>query len=256
MRTLFFVGLLVCVIPGVTFARVGVGVGVGKIQLDEPLRRGGIYELPNLPVINTGTEPGEYEARIEYHHNQPELVPPREWFRFEPTRFILEPGEVQQVKVLLTLPIDEAEPGDYFAYVEGRTVSKQEDGTTHVGVAAAAKLYFSVIPSNKWDATLYRLSLLWDRYSPWPQVVVAVLGLIIFLFVARLMFRRFFSLNLRVKGKESAGLPDKKGVDTIDEEEILRLAEELKKKRRVAVVKRASTRKAATRKTTTRKKPE
>jgi len=58
LRIAFFISLFI-IFPYVGLANVGVGVGLGKIQIDELLKSGGIYKLPSIPVINTGDEAGD-----------------------------------------------------------------------------------------------------------------------------------------------------------------------------------------------------
>ncbi|MGB9743189.1 MAG: hypothetical protein ACPLW9_00505 [Minisyncoccales bacterium] len=183
---------LVLVLPMVVFGRIGVGVGVGKIQVDKPLKAGMIYDLPSLPVLNTGDEPGEYGVSLEYHEGQetnPEmgLKPAKEWFSFEPTSFHLEPGQVQQVKITLTLPTKTV-PGNYFAYLEGHPVKKAESGQTRVGVAAAAKLYFTVAPANIFQGIYYRFISLYRKYHPWDTIILVLIVLAI---AIRLIGKRF-----------------------------------------------------------------
>ena len=190
--------VLFTAVPGFSFARIGVGVGLGKIDMEKPFEPGGIYEIPSIPVINTGDETSEYEVGIEYHQDQPQLLPAREWFNFEPAKLTLKPGEVGLVKISLTLPIKTA-PGDYFAYIEGRALRKQGTGT-RIGVAAAGKLYFTVSPATGWQGLMLRLSTLYKKYSPWPQVlagVIAVAGIF-------LLLRRFFSFNIQRKGPKNS----------------------------------------------------
>ena len=201
MKRIFLTSLAAIFFPTFLLASVGVGVGLGKIEMDKPLKPGGIYELPRLPVINTGTEAADFTVGIEYHQDQPQLIPPREWFSFSPKIFRLEPGALEQVRVTLTLPI-KAEPGDYFAYVEGRNAKRQGTEGTSIGVAAAAKLYFSVVPASGLQGMLYRIEVLYKKYSPWPQVVFVMLLIIVAFFI----LRRFVSINLQVgapkKGKK------------------------------------------------------
>lgn len=64
-----FIGI-VLLLPILALARIGVGVGIGKIVVDQPLKPGLIYTLPSLPVLNTGDEPAEYGVSIEYHEGQ------------------------------------------------------------------------------------------------------------------------------------------------------------------------------------------
>lgn len=178
-------------LPLPLLASIGVGIGTGKIIIEEDLKPGGTYELPALPVLNTGDEPGTYEVSIEYHENQPERKPEKDWFTFTPPSFELEPGGSQIVQASLTLPIKTV-PGEYFAYVEAHPVRKADDGQSRVGVAAAAKLYFTVAPASVFQGLYYKAASFMTRHAPWTYVVLAVLAagaLLSFL-------RRFVKLNI------------------------------------------------------------
>jgi len=190
--------LLSLLFPIIACARMGVGVGVGKIEVDEPLMPGMIHILPYLPVINTGTEPSYYEVSIQYFRDQPELMPPKEWFSFEPALFHLEPGQVKNVAVRLTLPT-RVVPGDYFAFLEAGPVVKDVIGDqVRVGIAAASKLYFTVAPANIWQAIYYRFITLWTMYSPWTWIVLIV----IIALTAILLFRKYFDFQIGLRKKE------------------------------------------------------
>ena len=91
--------LAVFAMPLFTSARIGVGVNLGKIELDEPLKPGGIYNFPSLGIINTGDEAGDYEVAVTYHQDQPQLRAEKEWFDFSPSQFHLEAGKSQSVAV-------------------------------------------------------------------------------------------------------------------------------------------------------------
>ena len=190
--SLLLAGCMIFVLPVVALARVGVGVGVGKIQINEPLKAGGIYNLTALPVLNTGDEPGEYAVSIEYHEGQetnPEmgLRPAAEWFSFEPSLFSLEPGAAQTVAIKLSLPVKTV-PGDYFAYLEGHPIKKAGAGVTLIGIAAAAKLYFTVAPANIFQGLYYRFISLYSQYHPWDTIILAM---IVAAVVFRLISKRF-----------------------------------------------------------------
>lgn len=185
---------LVMLLPIVVFGRIGVGVGTGKIQIDEPFKAGGIYDLPVLPVLNTGDEPGEYGVSVEYHEGVPEIRPAREWFNFEPQLFHLEPGKVQIVKITLTLPA-KTQPGNYFCYLEGHPVKKSVSGQTSIGVAAAAKLYFTVSPANIFQGIYYRFISLYSRYYPYDTIILAVLLAVVLI----LIFRKHFKFQIARK---------------------------------------------------------
>lgn len=190
-------------LPFLVLARIGVGVGIGKIVVEQTLKPGWIYNLPSLPVLNTGDEPSEYGVSIEYHEgqeNNPQmgLKPKKEWFSFEPSSFYLEPGQAQQVQIKLTLPLKGVQPGNYFAYLEAHPVKKEVSGQTSVGVAAAAKLYFKVAPANIFVGIYYRIISLFTFYSPWSYVVLAIIVIAILVY----LFRKFFSVKIGVELKK------------------------------------------------------
>lgn len=72
--------LCVLFVPSLAFARLGVGVGTGKITVDEDLKAGSIYAVPPVTILNTGDEPSDYELLITYHSDQQEIWPDKEWF--------------------------------------------------------------------------------------------------------------------------------------------------------------------------------
>ncbi|KKR81512.1 MAG: hypothetical protein UU26_C0002G0095 [Candidatus Daviesbacteria bacterium GW2011_GWC1_40_9] len=196
---LFLLGLIS---PTVAYGRIGVGVGTGKIQVEDKLKPGIIYELPSLTVLNTGDEESDYEVNVSYHEKQPQLRPPQNWFIFSPQKFHLEPGKVRTVTIKLNLPV-RTEPGEYFAYLEGHPVKKSVSGNTTIGVAAAAKLYFTVIPGNFLEGIYYKIASFWKVYSPWPQrlLILLVIG------VAYLWVRKHFNIQIGLK-KPGATSPE------------------------------------------------
>jgi len=192
---IFLITISLSLIAFPALASVGVGVNLGKIQIDEPLKPGGIYNFPSIGVINTGDTAGEYELAVTYHQDQPQLRPVQEWFSFSPSSFNLEPGQSQSVAVKLTLPV-KAKPGDYFAYLEAHPIIKAGPGTT-IGVAAATKTYFSVIPANLWQAIIWRISSFWTMYAPWTYVVLAIIVAAIII----ALFRKFFAFQIGIRRK-------------------------------------------------------
>jgi len=199
-KRLIFIVFCMVLIPSVAVARVGVGVTAGKIKVDEPIKPGGIYGLPIVPVVNTGDELSDYGFSIEYLEYQEERKPPREWFRFDPEKYSLSPGKVQDIKVKLMLPVN-AQPGEYFAFLEAHPVVNSEGGgETTVKIAAASKLYFEVAPANIWQGMYYRFISLINQYSPWTYIVAVVMGaLIVFSLI-----RRFFTFKLSVSRRSNS----------------------------------------------------
>lgn len=159
--------------PQIAFAKLGVGVGLGKIQIDENLSPGGIYKLPTLPVLNTEDETADYGVEVTYLSEQPELRPEASWFTFTPQSFSLEAGKSQLVEVTLTLPVN-TRPGNYFAFLEAHPVAKAEGVT--IGIAAATKLNFTVKPTGVLGAAAERIRSLLESSKPGSYIVLAVLG--------------------------------------------------------------------------------
>ena len=174
-------------------AKIGVGMGAGEIRLTEPIKLGGIYEIPSVRIFNTGDETTTYGMNVAYHQDRHELRPKKEWFSFSPATFTLEPNESQEVKIAMVVPF-KGEPGDYFAFIESGPVPTNAPGTS-VGVAVATKLYFTLVPANIFQAITHRISSFFETYSPWPWVGLGLLALI----VVFMIVRKFFSFNIAVR---------------------------------------------------------
>jgi hypothetical protein len=189
--------LVFLLFPSIALATIGVGVGTGKIQVEDKLKPGTLYVLPQLTVINTGDEPSEYEAGVSYHEKQPQLMPSQTWFIFSPRTFHLNPNEVQVVSITLNLPV-KVKPGDYFAYIEGHPIKQAYDGNTSIGVAAAAKLYFTVVPGSIWEGFYYKIISFFALYSPWPQRVLLGISVVIIIII----LSKFFHIQIHLKKKD------------------------------------------------------
>lgn len=180
------------------FANLGVGVGTGKIVVNEQLKPGMIYQLPSFSVINTGDIASDYSVGVAYHEGQGELQPAKEWFSFSPKEFYLEPGESQLIEVKLNLPI-KVNPGKYFAYLEGFPTKNVQQGDTSVGISAAVKLYFDIKPENLALGVYYFTTSLLNIYQPWTTIGLGILAL----FIVILVFRRHFNFNIKINRKDS-----------------------------------------------------
>ena len=173
-------------IAGAALAQEGVGVNVGRIEVDEPIAPGGTYRLPSIGVINTGHDPGTYSLRITYLSGQPEMEPAKEWFRFSPDLFRLEPDEAHSVTVSIRLPLT-ARPGDYFAFIEAFPVRDvEEGGGVAIGIAAATRLSFTVEQSNAFNASALWVYHRFQDTSPFSYIGI---GLAAAALAAFLLFR-------------------------------------------------------------------
>lgn len=192
--SVFLVGTVIFTFPSISVADVGVGVGSGRITVEQPLKPGGIYDLPSIPVLNTGDVPGNYEMSIEYHEGQAQHKPERSWFSFSPPTFQLNPKGSQIVKISIKLPV-KTEPGEYFAYLEAHPVKVDEAGKSRVTVAAAAKLFFTVEPANIFQGIYFFLLSFLTRYAPWTYIVLAIIAASAVLSI----LRRYVSFNIGIK---------------------------------------------------------
>lgn len=181
--TALFVILVFAFAP-MAYARIGVGVGTGKIIVNEKLKPGQIYKFPSIAVLNTGDEDGIYGVGVAYHEQQPELKPPLEWFQFDPNNFDLKPTDAKIVEVKVNIPLD-AVPGDYFAYLEATPKKKTAEGVTSVSVAAAAKLYFTVAPANFIQGVYYRALSIWTLNEPWSSRIAFGIGILVLGLIAK-----------------------------------------------------------------------
>lgn len=174
-------------------AKVGVGMGAGEIRVDEPVKLGGIYELPSVRIFNTGDEVTTYGMNVAFHQDYHQLRPAKEWFSFSPATFTINPGESQEVLITMIVPL-KGEPGDYFAFIESGPVPTNAPGTS-VGVAVATKLFFTLVPANIFQAISFRVSSFFETYSPWSWGGLGLIALIILV----MFFRKFFSFNVAVR---------------------------------------------------------
>jgi hypothetical protein len=196
--SIIFFGFLFFLSPFYASASIGVGVGMGKIVMDAPLAPGGVYTLPSLPVINTGSEYSQYTVMVEYREDAVEMRPEKKWFSFDPSSFGIEPGNSQNIDVVLTVPAN-AKPGDYFAFLQAQPIKDQaiiDNSNTAVNIAAAAKLYFTVAPSNIFQAIYYKVTTLYDKFYPYDAMV---LGFIIFVILIFIIKKKF---NIKISSRE------------------------------------------------------
>jgi hypothetical protein len=171
--------------PAALHADKGVALDVGTVKVEQKLSRGGRYSLPPVGVRNPGDEPSVYRMGIDFVEDQSGRRPSDDWFSFEPAQFTLEPGASMRVRIRLDVPPG-ARPDDYESLVIASIVS--EEGGTVLGGAAAARLNFTVKPSNWYEAWLLRVRYWFSDHAPWSYIAPAAVATLIALWFAR---RRF-----------------------------------------------------------------
>jgi len=186
---------LLCITP--IFATKGVGIATGTITVDEDLMSGMNYNLPSITIMNTGDETTTYGVDVAYHQNQAQHLIPKDWLKLSPSTFVLEAGKSQVVDIKLELPISEVVPGDYFCYLEGFPKQETTAGETSIGIAAAAKLYFTIAPSNIFQGIYYKIISIWQEFYPWSLITAIILLLAIIIAV----FKKLFKIELNIKRK-------------------------------------------------------
>lgn len=154
----------------------GVAVDVGRIDVQQKLSRGGDYRLPNIGVRNPGTETTTYRMGVSHVEGQSGRKAPEAWFSFDPEQLTLAPGEAAPVSVKLEIPAG-APPDDYEALLKAE-IAPEGEGTT-VGAAAAARLKFTVKPSNILQAWQLEAEDWFKDHQPWtvllPLLAIAIL---------------------------------------------------------------------------------
>lgn len=196
-RIILSVLVLLFVFTVSAYATVGVGINNGKIIINDKLKPGVIYNLPDVIVFNTGTEVTNYEVSIKYNEKQTQLKPDESWFKFSPQRFTLAAKQAQKVKATLQLSLG-AKPGDYFAYIDAHPVVGTLKGITTIGIAAGSKIYFTVLPSNIFISTYFRIITLITENSPWSYLIITAIVIIL----AGLIVIKKVHINISVRKKE------------------------------------------------------
>lgn len=178
-------------------ASTGVGVGLGEIRLEEDLKPGGIYRLPDLPVINTGDVAGDYRVSAEVVEALV-IADPDEvagWVEFTPREFHLDPGASRLVSQQLQLPVA-APAGEYLVFLEA-AAAPPSDAPVAIGAAAATKLYFSVAPGSVLGALRQRVTT-WVLLNHWIYLLLAVLALLMAVFI----FRRNYQFSIQTRPRD------------------------------------------------------
>ena len=173
----------------VVLADPGVSISTGRIDVTDRLAPGGRYHLPTLTVSNIGDRPARYAVTINYLEQADNLArPPRSWFNISPARFDLAPGESGAVAVSLDLPAS-AEPDSYVALIAAHPEAPQDGMAVIAG--AAARVQFTVKPSNWLEAWRLRVTRAIDDGTPWSYVVptFAIVALFVYNVRRRLKIR-------------------------------------------------------------------
>jgi len=150
------------------YASHGVALDTGNLEVEQKLTPGGGYMLPPLTVRNPGTEVTSYEIVVLPTAQGEGRAVPAAWFRFQPQRMTLKPGQTRKVRTRLGLPSN-ASHGDYQTLLAAQIAGKGKG--TQLGAAAATKLTFTVESSTLLGEWWYRIRSWFSDNAPWTWLV-------------------------------------------------------------------------------------
>jgi hypothetical protein len=188
---------------GAAQAAKGVSINVGSVAVDDVLYPGRSYHLATIAVRNTGTDTDDYTFSFIYAEGQEELRPDASWLVLQPETVTLEPGEQAAIRVGLRLPV-KVRPGEYFAFLTAHPVLPAE-GAVAVGVAAAARLRFEVVPASFIQGLMFRAGDWFAKNAPWSYLLAGAAALSLLWTVVR----RKFAVSVQVRRRKPG--PDDRG---------------------------------------------
>lgn len=191
--------LLLVSFPLTAAASVGVGIQAGPVRLGSVAHAGQSYSLPPVYVVNTGTETETVSLRVERLSHGPGRAVPPGWIQVAGHGVQLEARQSARIPLQLVLP-GGAQRGRYLSDIVATVAGTISVGQANLGVAAATKLVFSVVPGA--------------AHGFWPAVPSSsrwILGGLILLAAAVFGFRRS-GLRIRVERKTAGlGAADQQG---------------------------------------------
>ncbi len=154
--------------PAAAQASVGVGIQAGAVRLTGKAHPGGSYALPAVYVVNTGTQDESLSVRIERLSAGSARAVPVSWVHVgSPVQL----SHSQSARISLELDVPPtARPGHYLSDVVVHGSASLSDGSAHLGVAAATKLQFTVVPGA--------VSAAWFSMPGWVLLGVGVIVLL------------------------------------------------------------------------------
>lgn len=131
--------------PAVAAASVGVGIQAGPVRLAAGVHPGGSYVLPPVYVVNTGTQEESVVIRIEHLSPGSGRPVPPSWVHAGGPAVMLSARQSARIPLQLTVPAG-ARPGAYLSDVVAKAAASLPAGGASLGVGAATKLQFTVVP--------------------------------------------------------------------------------------------------------------
>jgi hypothetical protein len=154
-------------------ASVGVGVQATPVQLANVAHAGGSYALPSVYVIDTGTQPEAITVRVERLSKGTGRAVPPSWVQATGPAVQLSPRQSTRIPLELVVP-GGAKPGRYLSDIVVAGSAVISAGRANLGVAAATRLEFSVVPGAPPGLFPFGPSWMW-----WAMIGLLVIALAI-----------------------------------------------------------------------------
>jgi hypothetical protein len=152
-------------------ASIGVGVQATPVVLGSVAHAGGSYALPAVYVLDTGTQAENITVRVERLSKGTGHVVPPSWIHATGPTVKLTPHQSAQIPLQLVVP-GGAQPGQYLSDIVVTGSAVIAAGRANLGVAAATRLEFKVVPGAPPGLWPFGPSWMW-----WTAIGLLVLAL-------------------------------------------------------------------------------
>ena len=178
---------------GIAGAAIGVGTTTPEIVIDQAVQPGGIYRLPAIPVINTGTVRSDFKVFADRASQQSVHFADPKWITVAPKTISLEAGDTGLVNATMKVPL-RARPGEYQALLVAQPIALGAGANTP-NIQVGTKVVFRIAQSNLVIALYWRIRSLLEIWAPWSYIVLATLIVLPFSF----FFVRRYRVSLVVR---------------------------------------------------------
>jgi hypothetical protein len=188
LRAVLLAALLVLCPAVSAYASVGVGIQADPVRLAGNAHPGGTFTLPDVYVVNTGSQAESISVSIERMSSASSgLSVPAAWIQASSVPSSLGPGQAVRIPLELVIP-GNARPGRYASDIVVTGAAQPPSGSSvRFGAAAATGLEFSIVPAPAGG---------YPGWKIWLIVVVVVGG------IATLVVRHS---GLRIRIERSGG---------------------------------------------------
>lgn len=150
-------------------ASIGVGIQANPVSLSGVAHPGRTYTLPDLYIVNTGTQPESMTVQVQRLSAGAGQTVPASWIRITGLTGQLKPQQSARIPLELVTP-GGAQAGQYRSDIVVRGSTEPVASGVNLGAAAATKLEFTITPGPA--------SASWLSFPVWKWWVIGVLVLL------------------------------------------------------------------------------